>query len=157
MGSWRCLVLLHFAGTAAPAAPKHFTRYPLPCVSQVVCYIYFTRIIVYLLESTLPFHFIWLAAAASELATLAFYIASGVSFRCGRGGVAGVCMGGLEGGPQPHSPACWPCCRLTPRPLDLSPPRPATHRPMPAGSNPYFQLTEEEAIELTKAEMEENP
>lgn len=25
-------------------------------------------------------------------------------------------------------------------------------RPMPAGANPYFQLTEEEAIELTKAE-----
>ncbi|KAL4424923.1 hypothetical protein ABPG77_009652 [Micractinium sp. CCAP 211/92] len=72
---------------------------------MVVCYIYFTRIIVYLLQSTLPYHYIWLAAAASELATLAFYIASGISFR-----------------------------------------------PMPAGANPYFQLTEEEAIELTKAE-----
>ncbi|PSC67979.1 G -coupled seven transmembrane receptor [Micractinium conductrix] len=72
---------------------------------MVVCYIYFTRIIVYLLESTLPYPYIWLAAAASELATLAFYIASGISFR-----------------------------------------------PMPAGANPYFQLTEEEAIELTKAD-----
>ena len=30
-------------------------------------------------------------------------------------------------------------------------------RPMPAGANPYFNLTEEEAIELTKAEAEENP
>jgi len=47
----------------------------------VVCYIYFTRIIVYLLESTLPYPYIWLAAAASELATVAFYIASGISFR----------------------------------------------------------------------------
>ncbi|KAL4860143.1 hypothetical protein ACK3TF_000346 [Chlorella vulgaris] len=77
---------------------------------MVVCYIYFTRIIVYLLESTLPYHYIWLAAASSEFATLAFYVAAGVSFR-----------------------------------------------PMPAGANPYFQLTEEEAIELTKAEQEENP
>jgi hypothetical protein len=77
---------------------------------MVVCYIYFTRIIVYLLESTLPFQYIWMANAASELATLAFYVASGISFR-----------------------------------------------PMPAGHNPYFQLTEEEAIELTKAEQEENP
>ena len=75
---------------------------------QVVCFIYFTRIIVYLLESTLPYQFIWLAFAAAELATLAFYIASAISFR-----------------------------------------------PMPAGANPYFQLTEEEAIELTKADMED--
>lgn len=44
-------------------------------------YIYFTRIIVYLLDSTLPFQLIWLAAAASEAATLAFYVAAGVSFR----------------------------------------------------------------------------
>lgn len=51
-------------------------------LAQVVVYIYFTRIIVYLLESTLPFQLIWLAAAASEAATLAFYIAAGVSFRC---------------------------------------------------------------------------
>jgi hypothetical protein len=50
----------------------------------VVCYIYFTRIIVYLLESTLPFQYIWMANAASELATLAFYVASGISFRRAR-------------------------------------------------------------------------
>lgn len=36
-------------------------------------------------------------------------------------------------------------------------PAPTCCRPMPAGANPYFQLTEEEAIELTKAEQEENP
>lgn len=52
-----------------------------PSPPQVVVYIYFTRIIVYLLESTLPFQLIWLAAAASEAATLAFYVAAGVSFR----------------------------------------------------------------------------
>lgn len=52
-----------------------------PSPLQVVVYIYFTRIIVYLLESTLPFQLIWLAAAASEAATLAFYVAAGVAFR----------------------------------------------------------------------------
>eukprot|EP00887_Chlorella_sp_A99_P000658 scaffold5.g658.t1 len=91
---------------------------------QVVSYIYFTRIIVYLLESTLNYKLIWMSNLASELATLAFYIACGISFR-----------------------------------------------PMPANANPYFQarsagalvargawgcagpgLTEEEAIELTRAE-----
>ncbi len=41
-------------------------------------------------------------------------------------------------------------------PCNATRPR-APARPMPAGANPYFQLTEEEAIELTKAEMEENP
>lgn len=46
-----------------------------------------------------------------------------------------------------------------PLPNALPPPRPPApyRRPMPAGANPYFQLTEEEAIELTKAEQEENP
>lgn len=72
---------------------------------MVVSYIYFTRIIVYLLESTLNYKLIWMSNLASELATLAFYIACGISFR-----------------------------------------------PMPANANPYFQLTEEEAIELTRAE-----
>lgn len=71
---------------------------------QVVCYIYFTRIIVYLLQSTLPYHYIWLAAAASELATLAFYIASGVAFRrvraggWGRGRWEGAQMLAVTGG-----------------------------------------------------------
>lgn len=68
---------------APPSAP------PLSPPPQVVCYIYFTRIIVYLLQSTLPYHYIWLAAAASELATLAFYIASGIAFRWGEGGLRG--------------------------------------------------------------------
>ena len=33
-----------------------------------------------------------------------------------------------------------------------APPRVALRRPMPANTNPYFNLTEEEAIELTRAE-----
>lgn len=48
---------------------------------MVVSYIYFTRIIVYLLEATLPFTMIWLSNFALEAATLAFYIACGMQFR----------------------------------------------------------------------------
>ena len=85
---------------ARPVGPPNRTakQRPVPrrVPPQVVCYIYFTRIIVYLLESTLPYQYIWMAAAASELATLSFYIASGISFRwVGRGMcgcVGGVCM-----------------------------------------------------------------
>ena len=65
----------------SPGLSAYLPRF-LVHLAQVVVYIYFTRIIVYLLESTLPFQLIWLAAAASEAATLAFYIAAGVSFRC---------------------------------------------------------------------------
>lgn len=56
--------------------------FPLPSSAlQVVSFIYFTRIIVYLLESTLPYRYIWLSNAANELATLAFYVACGIKFR----------------------------------------------------------------------------
>lgn len=48
---------------------------------MVVAYIYFTRIIVYLLDATLQYRLIWLSSAASEMATLAFYIACGLQFR----------------------------------------------------------------------------
>lgn len=58
--------------------------------------------------------------------------------------------------PRPPRFAPVGLCYL-PAPLpapDLALPRlcPMCRRPMPAGANPYFQLTEEEAIELTKAE-----
>jgi G protein-coupled receptor 107 len=46
-----------------------------------VSYIYFTRIVVYLLEATLPYGSIWISAAASEIVTLMFYVASGWYFR----------------------------------------------------------------------------
>ena len=48
---------------------------------MVVSYIYFTRIVVYLLKSTTPYQYEWTADLASELATLAFYIATGLKFR----------------------------------------------------------------------------
>ena len=47
----------------------------------VVCYIYFTRIIVYLVRVTLPCQLAWAAKGASELASLAFYTTVGYKFR----------------------------------------------------------------------------
>jgi len=48
---------------------------------MVVAYIYFTRIIVYLVDATLPFRMVWLGDFFTELATLAFFIATGYKFR----------------------------------------------------------------------------
>lgn len=48
---------------------------------MVVIYIYFTRIVVYLLQTTLPFEMVWLSTAAGELATLLFYTMTAVQFR----------------------------------------------------------------------------
>ncbi|PNH06279.1 hypothetical protein TSOC_007366 [Tetrabaena socialis] len=48
---------------------------------MVVVYIYFTRIVVYLLKSTMQYEFSWVSAAAEELATLTFYVWTAVKFR----------------------------------------------------------------------------
>jgi len=48
---------------------------------MVVCYIYFTRIIVFLLSSTLPFRLTWMSEAATQGATLLFYVITGYKFR----------------------------------------------------------------------------
>lgn len=47
----------------------------------VVCYIYFTRIVVYLLRSTMSYKYVWLSDAAGELATLLFYVLTALKFR----------------------------------------------------------------------------
>jgi len=47
----------------------------------VVSYIYFTRIIVYLLDATLPFRWVWLGDLFTELATFAFFCTTGYKFR----------------------------------------------------------------------------
>ena len=47
----------------------------------VVAYIYFTRIVVLLLESTIPFNMLWIGPAFTELATLIFYVFTGYKFR----------------------------------------------------------------------------
>ena len=48
---------------------------------MVVAYVYFTRIIVYLLQATLPYQYTWLGDAAGEVATLSFYVATGIKFQ----------------------------------------------------------------------------
>lgn len=48
---------------------------------MVVVYIYFTRIIVYLLQNTVAFQYRWTSNAAEELATLTFYVLVGLKFR----------------------------------------------------------------------------
>jgi len=48
---------------------------------MVVSFIYFTRIVVYLLQSTMPFQYVWISDLAGELATFAFYVFTGFKFR----------------------------------------------------------------------------
>lgn len=48
---------------------------------MVVVYVYFTRIVVYLLEAALPAELAWFAPAAEELATLVFYTLTAAQFR----------------------------------------------------------------------------
>lgn len=48
---------------------------------MVVTYIYFTRIIIYLLDATLPFRFVWIGELCTELATLVFFGVTGYKFR----------------------------------------------------------------------------
>jgi len=48
---------------------------------SVVSYIYFTRIIIYLLNATLPFRLIWLGNTFAEVATVVFFGLTGFSFR----------------------------------------------------------------------------
>ncbi|EKX35631.1 hypothetical protein GUITHDRAFT_79631 [Guillardia theta CCMP2712] len=47
----------------------------------VVCYIYFSRIIIYLVKATLPCELSWVASAISETASLIFYMLVGYKFR----------------------------------------------------------------------------
>lgn len=48
---------------------------------MVVAYIYFTRIIVFLVDATLPFRTVWLGDFFTELATLIFFCVTGYKFR----------------------------------------------------------------------------
>ncbi|KAK9716718.1 hypothetical protein RND81_06G253000 [Saponaria officinalis] len=53
----------------------------------VICYIYFTRVVVYALETITSYRYLWTSVVAAELATLAFYVFTGYKFQ-----------------PQPHNP-----------------------------------------------------
>ncbi|CAG2054686.1 unnamed protein product, partial [Timema podura] len=48
---------------------------------MIVCYIYFTRIIVYLLKITVPFQYEWLDEMFHEMATYVFFVMTGYKFR----------------------------------------------------------------------------
>ncbi|XP_069946922.1 protein GPR107 isoform X2 [Cherax quadricarinatus] len=48
---------------------------------MIVCYIYFTRIIVYLLGITVPFQYEWLDDMFREMATYVFFVMTGYKFR----------------------------------------------------------------------------
>ncbi|KAI4470877.1 lung seven transmembrane receptor [Holotrichia oblita] len=48
---------------------------------MIVCYIYFTRIIVYLLRLTVPFQYGWLHEMFREMATYVFFVLTGYKFR----------------------------------------------------------------------------
>ncbi|GJZ73740.1 GPR107-like protein [Tanacetum coccineum] len=47
----------------------------------VICYIYFTRVAVYFLETITSYRYAWTSVLAAELATLAFYVFTGYNFR----------------------------------------------------------------------------
>eukprot|EP01089_Gocevia_fonbrunei_P015551 TRINITY_DN4570_c0_g1_i1.p1 TRINITY_DN4570_c0_g1~~TRINITY_DN4570_c0_g1_i1.p1 ORF type:complete len:474 (-),score=55.27 TRINITY_DN4570_c0_g1_i1:66-1487(-) len=47
----------------------------------VVCYIYFTRIVIFLMDATLPFKYLWLGDLWTELATISFWCAIGWKFQ----------------------------------------------------------------------------
>ncbi|XP_045605389.2 protein GPR107 [Procambarus clarkii] len=48
---------------------------------MIVCYIYFTRIIVYLLKISVPFQYEWLDDMFREMATYVFFVMTGYKFR----------------------------------------------------------------------------
>merc|ERR1719474_1186189 len=48
---------------------------------MVVCYVYFTRIIVYLLGITVPFQYSWLDEMFKEMTTFVFFVMTGYKFR----------------------------------------------------------------------------
>lgn len=47
----------------------------------VICYIYFTRVVVYALETITSYRYQWTSVVAAEAATLAFYAFTGYNFR----------------------------------------------------------------------------
>lgn len=47
----------------------------------VICYIYFTRVVFFALETITSYRYLWTSVVASELATLAFYAFTGYKFK----------------------------------------------------------------------------
>lgn len=128
---------------------------------QVVSYIYFTRIVVYLLKSTTPYQYVWLSDCAGEMATLAFYCFTGcVRGVCCRPSREGGCLvpraAGISGAPARRC-ACGEQLSLRSRLTPLRFAHPSCFPPFlrfkfrPVTHNPYFHL---EMDELDEAEQE---
>lgn len=47
----------------------------------VICYIYFTRVVVYAMENITSYRYLWTSVVAAELATLVFYVFTGLKFK----------------------------------------------------------------------------
>nr|POF06728.1 hypothetical protein CFP56_50655 [Quercus suber] len=47
----------------------------------VICYLYFTRVLVYSWESAVSYQYFWTIVVAGKLGTLAFYAFSGLKFQ----------------------------------------------------------------------------
>ncbi|KAL0965124.1 hypothetical protein UPYG_G00277130 [Umbra pygmaea] len=76
--SWTCHAFT-ITGTRTSAVIVE-THQAFHCV-QIVCYIYFTRIIAILIKFIVPFQWKWLYQLLDELATLAFFFLTGHKFR----------------------------------------------------------------------------
>ncbi|CAK8674029.1 unnamed protein product [Clavelina lepadiformis] len=50
---------------------------------MVICYLYFRRVIVYMLKVTLPFRYTWIHLFVYELVSVVFFIVTGYKFRPG--------------------------------------------------------------------------
>lgn len=79
---WSIRHLQEAAGTDGKAAInlrklKLFRQFYI----MIVCYIYFTRIIVYLLKITVAFQYAWLDEMFKEMATYVFFVLTGYKFR----------------------------------------------------------------------------
>uniref|UniRef100_U5ESJ2 Putative g protein-coupled seven transmembrane receptor n=1 Tax=Corethrella appendiculata TaxID=1370023 RepID=U5ESJ2_9DIPT len=79
---WSIRHLQEAAGTDGKAAInlkklKLFKQFYI----MIVCYIYFTRIIVYLLKITVAFQYAWLDEMFKEMATYVFFVLTGYKFR----------------------------------------------------------------------------
>ncbi len=48
---------------------------------QVVVFVYFTRIVAYLVRATLPCRYSYMSEVATETATLVFFVTAGIKFR----------------------------------------------------------------------------
>lgn len=67
--------------TLSPPSAVALSPDTLPLSRQVICYVYFTRIIAILLQVAVPFQWQWLYQLLVEGSTLAFFVLTGYKFQ----------------------------------------------------------------------------